>query len=244
MHRFFIPSSAVDGSRIVICGKDAHHIKNVLRMKPGEQFLACTEKGELYTCEIISTGEKIDTSIVDFSKAASELPCRVVLFQCLPKKDKMEFVIQKAVELGASEVVPVISERTIIKLDEKKKAARLERWNTIAKNAAEQSGRSIIPEVSEPVPFKRALDISSKCDIKIQPYENAEGMERTRKVFASLKPGMTVGVIIGPEGGFSENEVCMAEEAGFQTVTLGRRILRTETAGLTALSFIVFNIET
>lgn len=243
MRRFFIPDSAVSGNTVVITGEDAHHIKNVLRMKAGDTISVVSGCGNEYTCKITGTEADIEAVIIDFSRAASELPCSPVLFQCLPKKEKMEFVIQKAVELGVSEIVPVFSERTIVKMDEKKAVSRVSRWNAIAKSAAEQSRRSVIPEVKAPVSFKKALDISAECDIKIMPYENAEGMDHTRKLIGSIRPGMTVGVLIGPEGGFSEAEVGQARDAGFETVTLGRRILRTETAGMTALSFIIFGTE-
>ena len=243
MRRLFVPLSAVQDGRIIITGSDAHHIRNVLRMKPGDTLKVSAEDSTVYTCVIEKTGEVIETRIADLARAAEELPCRITLFQCLPKKDKMEFIIQKAVELGVHEIVPVISERTIVRLDAKKKAARTERWNAVAKSAAEQSGRCIIPAVREPVSFVDALRLSENCGIKIMPYENAKGMEQTRRVMGMLRTAGSACVIIGPEGGFSNEEVKAAGDSGFEMITLGKRILRTETAGMTALSIIMYSIE-
>jgi len=243
MRRFFVPEGAVKGGSVFIEGADAHHISNVLRMKPGEKLSVCTEDGTEYICVLKSIGDPVEARIEDLCRAASELPARITLFQCLPKKDKMELVIQKSVELGVFRIVPVISERTVSRPDEKKCADRVKRWNAIARNAAEQSKRSVIPEVSMPVDFEQAMALSAENDLNLMPYEHASGMEHTRSVMHSLKGLESIGVIIGPEGGFSEREVGKCRETGFEIVTLGKRILRTETAGIAVLSILMYCLE-
>ena len=268
MYRFFCEKSQITDGKVTITGEDVRHIRNVLRMRPGEMLLvSCGDEWE-YTCRISSLSEEeVCAEITDAQKPGKELPSRITLFQCLPKGDKMETVIQKAVELGAAEIVPVASKRCVVKLDAKKAAARVTRWNAIAESAAKQAKRMIIPEVHEVLSFREALQYAQNAGGEMQahecletgmklensgehgkpvlliPYENAEGMQKTRKLLSSIVPGQPVAVLIGPEGGFDEAEVEEAEQAGFQTITLGKRILRTETAGMTTLSFLVYLLE-
>ena len=155
----------------------------------------------------------------------------------------MELIIQKAVELGAYEIVPVATKRAIVKLDAKKEASKLKRWQAIAEGAAKQSGRMMIPRISEVKTFGEALQIAKELDVNVIPYECARGMDGTREIFSSIKPGMSVGIFIGPEGGWEESEVEKAKELDVKPVTLGRRILRTETAGLTTLSILMYLLE-
>ena len=172
-----------------------------------------------------------------------ELPSRIYLFQGLPKADKMELIIQKAVELGVYQVIPVAMKRCVVKLDAKKGAKKVERWNTIAASAAKQSGRGIVPEVMSVKTYKEALEMAKDLDVVLVPYECAEGMDHTKKLIQSIKPGQSVGIFIGPEGGFDPDEIVLACETGGQVITLGRRILRTETAGLALLSVLMFQLE-
>ena len=230
-------------------GEDVRHIKNVLRMKPGEEILvSCGDDWE-YTCEITALSEEeVRAAVTDAQKPGRELPSRITLFQCLPKGDKMETVIQKAVELGAAEIVPVSSARCVVRLDAKKAAARVKRWNAIAESAAKQAKRMIIPEVHEVIGFSAALRYAQALDtekapVLLIPYENAEGMGGTRKLLASIEPGRPVAVVIGPEGGFEETEIQEAVQAGFTPITLGKRILRTETAGMAVLSVLMYLLE-
>ena len=155
----------------------------------------------------------------------------------------MELVIQKAVELGAFAVVPVAAKRCVVKLDAKKEANKRKRWMSISESAAKQSGRLRIPEVTQVVSFKEALEMAGKMDVRLIPYELAEGMEKTRAIMSSIQPGQSVAVFIGPEGGFESSEIEKAMEIGVQPVTLGKRILRTETAGLVTLAMLVYNLE-
>ena len=245
MYRFFCEKSQIADGKVSITGEDVRHIRNVLRMRPGEIILvSCGDEWE-YTCRITSLSEEeVCAEITDAQKPGKELPSRITLFQCLPKGDKMETVIQKAVELGAAEIVPVASKRCVVKLDAKKAAARVARWNAIAESAAKQAKRMIIPEVHEILSFREALQYAQIPDsVLLIPYENAEGMQKTRTLLSAIAPGRPVAVLIGPEGGFDEAEVEEAERAGFQTITLGKRILRTETAGMTVLSILMYLLE-
>ena len=172
-----------------------------------------------------------------------ELPARVTLFQGLPKGEKMELIIQKAVELGAAEIVPVVMSRTIVKLDEKKKEKRIKRWQSISESAAKQAGRALIPEVSDVISFDQALKMCQAMDAALMPYEKAAGMDQARQLVRGLHDKKSIGILIGPEGGFEPSEVAAAEAAGVKTMTLGHRILRTETAGMTMLTILMFELE-
>lgn len=168
---------------------------------------------------------------------------RLCCFRDCPKSDKMELIIQKAVELGVHTIVPVSTDRTVVKLDAKKEANKRKRWMSISESAAKQSGRLRIPEVTQVVSFKEALEMAGKMDVRLIPYELAEGMEKTREVMSGIQPGQSVAVFIGPEGGFESSEIEKAREIGVQSITLGKRILRTETAGLVTLAMLVYNLE-
>ena len=172
-----------------------------------------------------------------------ELPSRVYLFQGLPKADKMELIIQKAVELGAYQVIPVATKRSVVKLDTKKAKGKLARWQAIAEAAAKQSKRRIVPEVASVMTMREAVGYARNMQVKCIPYELAEGMAHTRELIESIEPGQEVAVFIGPEGGFEESEIQLAMEAGIIPVTMGKRILRTETAGFTMLSWIMYQLE-
>ena len=245
MHHFFVEPSQIQGNHIFIDGPDVNHIRNVLRMNPGEEVNVTDGSGEkVYRCAIASIGEdKVELNIMWAQEKGMELPSKIYLFQGLPKSDKMELIIQKAVELGVYEIIPMATARAVVKLDQKKAAAKVKRWQAISESAAKQSKRLLIPEVKEPVKFSEALKLASDLDVRLIPYELAEGMDGTRRIIQSVKPGQSVAVFIGPEGGFEEAEVELAKEAGFQAIILGRRILRTETAGMTVLSILMYQLE-
>jgi 16S rRNA (uracil1498-N3)-methyltransferase len=244
MYRFFTERSRIVDGKVHITGDDVNHICNVLRMKKGETILvSCGDEWE-YTCSISSlTEDEVVADVTDAQKPGKELASRIYLFQCLPKSDKMETVIQKAVELGAYEVVPVSSKRCIVKLDRKRAKQKVTRWNGIAESAAKQAKRMIIPEVHEIMTFRDALAMAQEMDVKLIPYEMENGMSRTRELLGAITCGQSIAVLIGPEGGFEEAEVELAKEAGFSSVTLGKRILRTETAGMTVLSILMYLLE-
>lgn len=245
MHRFFAEDLHITDNRITITGGDVNHIRNVLRMDPGDHIcIVAGQDGKEYDCEILSLdGSRVETVICGVTACDRELQSRIVLFQGLPKSDKMELIIQKAVELGAESIIPVITERTIVKLDPKKEENKRRRWMSISESAAKQSGRLCIPEVHKAVSFDEALRMARELDVNLIPYELAEGMDRTRELMSGIQPGRSVGIFIGPEGGFAADEVRKAVAAGVEPVTLGKRILRTETAGLATLAMLVYNLE-
>lgn len=245
MHQFFIEASQIHDKTVIIEGNDVNHIKNVLRMKAGEEISVSNgEDGREYRCGIVRIEEDRVVCELRFVKENGvELPSRVYLFQGLPKADKMELIIQKAVELGVYEVIPVETGRSVVKLDAKKAAQKTARWQAIAEAAAKQSRRRIIPQVSAPVSFAQALARAAEMDIKLIPYELAEGMACTKQIFSNLGEGKDIAVFIGPEGGFEEKEIAGAKECGIQPITLGKRILRTETAGFTVMAWIMYQLE-
>ena len=245
MYHFFVEPSQIQGNKIIITGKDVNHIKNVLRMKPGEEIAVSNGlDGKEYHCGIAEWYEdRIVCDLFFVKEEGVELASKIYLFQGLPKADKMELIIQKAVELGVYEIIPVASKRAVVKLDAKKAESKLIRWQAIAEAAAKQSKRGIIPKIKEVMSFQEAVAYSSCAQVKIIPYELAQGMERTKEIISGIRPGEPVAVFIGPEGGFAEEEIEMAMQAGIEPVTLGRRIIRTETAGMAVLSVIMYHLE-
>lgn len=245
MYQFFIEPSGVQGGHIVITGSDVNHIKNVLRMRTGEKITVVSrDEGKKWICEIRELREEgICCDILSAEDADTELPAKIFLFQGLPKGDKMELILQKAVELGCFEIIPVACRRCVVKLEEKKQKSKVQRWQSISEAAAKQSGRKTIPRVREVMRFSEALSCAEDMDVKLIPYERAKGMAETKKLLGELKPGQRIAVFIGPEGGFEEEEIKEAQNAGVTPVTLGRRILRTETAAITALSWLMYALE-
>lgn len=244
MYHFFVSRDQIGADTAVIRGGDVNHIRNVLRMKPGEKVFLSDEEQRGCICEIREIHmDRITARILSWEEETRELPARLRLFQGLPKGDKMELVIQKAVELGAYQIVPVSTRRSVVRLDGKKAEAKVRRWNAIAESAAKQSGRMVVPQVKPVMGFGEALAWAGELDYSLIPYELAEGMEHTRQVLEGVRPGMTVGIFIGPEGGFDVEEVDQARAVGLHPITLGRRILRTETAGMAVLSILMFRLE-
>lgn len=247
MYQFFVSPGQinVNDRSVVILGSDVNHIKNVLRMRIGEEIAVSNGvDGKEYRCGITALEEdRILCELRFIKEDGVELPSKIYLFQGLPKADKMELIIQKAVELGVHQVIPVAAKRCVVKLDDKKAKAKTARWQGIAEAAAKQSKRGIIPQVTEVMDFREAVQRAADMDVKLIPYELAEGMEKTKEIIDNLQPGKSIAVFIGPEGGFEEPEIQMALEKGIQPVTLGRRILRTETAGLAVLSWMMYQLE-
>lgn len=247
MYQFFVEPSQIDlnDKRVTITGSDVNHIKNVLRMKAGEEISVSNGMdGKEYRCGILSLEpDRILCQLRFVKEAGVELPAKVYLFQGLPKADKMEMIIQKAVELGVYQIIPVATKRCVVKLDQKKADAKMIRWQGVAEAAAKQSKRAVIPQVAEVLSFQQAVKMASDMDVRFIPYELAEGMDKTRELISSLKPDQSIAVFIGPEGGFEETEIQEALANGIEPVTLGRRILRTETAGMTVLSWIMYRLE-
>lgn len=244
MARFFVPSENINDNSIIINGTDVNHIKNVLRYRIGDTLNISDSSGTEYVCTITSLSDDyIELGIDEKLACDTELGLKLVLFQGLPKKDKMEFIIQKAVELGVTEIYPVNNERSVVKLDDKKSSQKAERWNKISEAAAKQSGRMIVPVVHEPVSYNEALSIAGELDYVMIPYENAEGVSYSAECISEAVKTNSVGVFIGPEGGFAASEIEKAEAIGAKVISLGKRILRTETAGLTVFSVLMFEKE-
>ena len=245
MYRFFVEPSQIKDNQICINGSDVNHIKNVLRMKLKEEILISSGEDKEYTCYIEEIGEEeILAHIMYVQEAGYELSSKIYLFQGLPKSDKMELIIQKAVELGVHQIIPVASKRAVVKLDKKKEEKKVARWQAISESAAKQSKRMYVPEVANVMSFKQAVDYAKELNVVLFPYELADGMKKTKEIISRINPGQSVGIFIGPEGGFEESEVELAKEkADAQVITLGKRILRTETAGLTVLSILMYTLE-
>lgn len=244
MHRFFAEPGQIGEKEIVITGADVNHIRNVLRMRTGEEVLIADGRGAEYRCKLTDLSEnEVRAQILWKLDGNAELASAITLFQGLPKSDKMDLIVQKCVELGVDRIVPVSTKRAVVKLDAKKEETRLKRWNTISESAAKQSGRGVIPEVSGVMSFEKALEEAKKLEVLLIPYERAEHMAETRRVMGEIRPGQSVGVFIGPEGGFEESEVEEAVAAGARAITLGRRILRTETAGLAVMAMLGYLLE-
>ena len=244
MYRFFVPPEQIYGNYAEITGDDVNHIRNVLRMEPGEKVVVSAGRGVDYYC--ILRELQPDCVVLDIEREEpvhTELPVKLVLFQALPKADKMEFIIQKAIELGAAEIVPVRTRRSVVKLDEKKAAKKVQRWRAIAEAAAKQSGRGRVPEVHDVVSFTEALELAKELESMLIPYELYQDMPETVKTMEKVSLAASIGIFIGPEGGFERGEVEKAMESGALPISLGKRILRTETAGLAILSVLMFRIE-
>jgi len=250
MYHFFVEESRINENRIYVDGADYNHIRNVIRLKNGDEVMISVRNTQIsdavrnFMCGLSEyTDNDVVFDIIDMDVPDTELPCQVILYQGLPKSDKLELIIQKAVELGVSQIVPVAMKRSVVKLDEKKAAAKLPRWNAISESAAKQSKRSLIPEVRPVMSYALAVREAAGCDICFVPYENENGMAETRKLVGSITPGNRVAVFIGPEGGFEDDEIEAARKLGMHTITLGKRILRTETAGLSFLSMLAYALE-
>lgn len=243
MYNFFIDENDRQGDYCRITGNDSNHIKNVLRMKTGDEILV-SFGGTSNLCVIESLdGETVTVKITKEDYQSTDLPVKIYLFQGLPKGDKNELIIQKAVELGVHAIIPTEMHRCVVKLDDKKKKSKVARWQAVSESAAKQSKRSIIPEIFPVMSYKQALEEAKKLDLLLVPYECERGMQATKDALSQIKNGMSIGIIIGPEGGFEESEVNAALEIGGKAISLGQRILRTETAAITAVGMCMLHTE-
>lgn len=243
MFNFFAKENADVNGRFYITDTDFNHIKNVLRMKQGDEFLVSFEgKSHLCTLEELSEGQAT-AKIITENYQSTELPIYIHLFQGLPKADKMELIIQKCTELGVSEITPVEMSRCVVKIEEKKKKSKTERWQAISESAAKQSKRNTVPEIMNVMSYKEALLFAEKLDLFLVPYESKNGMADTVSALKEIKSGMSVGILVGPEGGFDEKEIDEALSHKAKIISLGKRILRTETAAITAVGMCMLYSE-
>lgn len=240
MPKFFVEPHQINENHIQVIGEDAKHIKTVLRSREGEAITLCDGLGTDYFCRITSLEDGVTAEIIASERCQSEPKTKITLYQGLPKADKMELIIQKCVELGVDRIVAVSTERCIVKLD-KKEDKKLERWQKIAEAAAKQSGRGKVPQIVPKVlRFSEALAEAKTLSGAIIPYEKEE--KRGIRTFVEGFSGTEIGVFIGPEGGFTEEEIQGAMDGGVLPVTLGKRILRTETAGMTAIAILLYEL--
>lgn len=244
MQHFFVEPNQVQDKTINIKGSDVNHIKNVLRMKLGEELEINDGQGNKYLGNIdLFSEEEVIVNIISVAACDTELPCSIALYQGLPKGDKMELIVEKAVELGVDYIVPVETKRAIVKLDAKKRAKKVGKWNSVCRAAAKQSARGKIPVVKDVQSFKHAMEDVKSYNHVLVPYELAKGMEDTKAALSEVKAGDSIAVFIGPEGGFDVAEIDLAMASGAKPISLGKRILRTETAGITALSILMYQME-
>lgn len=237
MPRFFLCADKFTGENVVIDGENAVHISRSLRMKAGDTVTLCDGEGNDYECVLESfTDTEIIASITEKKKCTAEPPYKVTLMQCLPKGDKMEYIVQKSVELGVFGILPVSSSRCVVKLDDKSASKKTVRWQKIAHEAAGQCGRGIIPEILPPTSFDKALEMAKDADLKLFCYEGNPVRPLSDILRSTEGVPKSVFVLIGSEGGFSVEEAQKAKERGFEIAGLGPRILRTETAPLCVLS--------
>ena len=244
MYQFFVEEAQISEKEIRIEGSDVNHMKNVLRMKFGEKIRISSDTGRnFYGAVSELTDEFVLVTILEELEENTELPNKIYLFQGLPKSDKMELIIQKAVELGVYEIIPVSMKNCVAKLEEKKVTSKIARWQEIAKSAAKQSKRSLVPKVQMPMSYKLAIEKAKELDLFFVPYENERGMQATRDALSQIQKGESIGIFIGPEGGFEESEIETIESIGGKSVSLGPRILRTETASLVASSIVLYELS-
>ena len=243
MFNFFVDGENRNSDGYFITGADFNHIKNVLRMNIGDTLLvSCDNSSDL--CKITEFGnDTVIVKIIEQDCKKTNLPIQIHLFQGLPKSDKLELIIQKTVELGVTSITPVAMKRSVVKIDSKKIESKTRRWQAVAEAAAKQSKRNLIPKVCDVMPYKEMLNKAKDLDLLLVPYESAEGMAATRQALKQIKSGMSVGIIIGPEGGFDPNEAEAALQAGGKIISLGSRILRTETAAITAAAMCMLYCE-
>ena len=237
MTRFFVDPDVFDRDTMVLSGENAQHAK-VLRLKEGEIVLVCDGQGQECVCRVFQTAPEIVLSVEDRRSSVSEPVVDVSVYVAFPKADKLEHVIQKATELGAREIIAFPSSRCVSRPDEKSLKKKLERWQKIALSAAQQSGRGRIPQVLVLNSFSAALSRAAQSDRALLFYENEDAYTLKMALEGSYR---TVSLMVGPEGGLEEAEVSQAQEAGLKICSLGKRILRCETAPLCALSAVMYD---
>ena len=243
MYQFFVTEEQIGREFITITGGDVNHIKNVLRMRPGETIRVSNQKGQDYFCKISEVGEDfVQADILETGAATTGLPGKIYLFQGIPKGDRMEHVIEKAVELGVYEIIPVRMRYCVVKLDDKKQQAKLKKWQALAMAAAKQSKRSLVPNIHPVMSYKEAIAYAFQSEACLIPYENENGMEGTKAALKKIRGKESVSILIGPEGGFAPEEIEAVKSRG-EVISLGKRILRTDTAAITAMSMVMMEME-
>lgn len=244
MPKFFIKSNQIDGNIVNIVGTDVNHIVNVLRLKVDDEIQVCNgDKGVNYNTKILEINkETVKCNILEAIESNSEAGVHINILQGLPKAEKMELIIQKCTELGVKEITPVEMERCIVKLDEKSANKKQERWQKIAEVAAKQSGRDKIPQINSVTKIKNICNMLENYDIVLVPYENEKNTTLKEVLKELPKKNLKIAIVIGPEGGFEEKEIKMLEQNNGKIVTLGNRILRTETVAIAMTGIIMYEL--
>ncbi len=244
MPKFFVEKNQINNDMINIIGKDVKHIQRVLRYDIGDELTLCDGEGMDYQCKIIKfLDDKIITQIIDENKAYTEPNVKITIYQGLPKSDKMEYIIQKSVELGVDTIIPVAMKTSVVKIDDsKKEEKKVERWNKIAESAAKQSGRGAVPKVEGVMNFSQAIEHCKDSELKILLYEKEKKLT-IHEIFDISNKYKSICVFIGPEGGITEDEIEKAKNANIRIVSLGDRILRTETVSTVILSILMYCME-
>ncbi|MDQ0218252.1 16S rRNA (uracil(1498)-N(3))-methyltransferase [Peribacillus cavernae] len=247
MQRYFLQEDDFEDKLIRISGEDYHHITRVMRMEPGDQMICVINNQQTALCEITEiANDTVVGTVIEWKNETQELPVKVTIVSGLPKGDKLEYIIRKGTELGAAEFIPFIAARSVVKWDQKKAAKKQERLQKIAKEAAEQSHRTVMPAVLEPKTMDELLLYSDAYDYKLIAFEEEAKRGETgvlASVLRGIKPGQSLLFLFGPEGGLAQNEIDRLIRAGFMACGLGPRILRTETAPLYTLSAVSYQLE-
>lgn len=242
MHKFFVSNENITDGNISITGEDVGHISKVLRLRMFDEIKVSNGRGIEYICSIAEISKKeVICKIIETFENNTETPIEITLFQGIPKSQKMDLIIQKCVEIGVANFYPVITERVVVRIDDRDISGKIERWNRISEEAAKQSNRGIVPIIHNPISFKEAIDFMKDLDFCIIPYENEKnvGLKEVLKGKLKIKKA---GILIGPEGGFEADEVNTCFNNNILPVTLGPRILRTETAGFVAAAIIQYEL--
>lgn len=242
MHKFFVSKEQINGNIISILNDDAHHISKVLRLRVNEKIEVSDGAGVEYICSIKEISKKeISCTIIETVESTSESQIEITLFQGIPKSQKMDLIVQKCVEIGVVNFFPVITKRVVVRIDDRDISGKIERWNRISVEASKQSNRGIIPKVHNPIFFSEAIILMRDMDLCIIPYENQKdvGFKEILKGITNIKK---VGIFIGPEGGFEAEEISLCTTENILPITLGPRILRTETAGFVAATIIQYEL--
>jgi 16S rRNA (uracil1498-N3)-methyltransferase len=245
MPKFFIKDEQIQNNNIIIVGEDVKHITNVLRMKENEEITICNiDTSQNYKCIIkVFTKDNIQCEILNKEEYTTEPNVQITIFQALPKAEKMEFIIQKCTEIGVSEFVPVTMNRCVVKIDNKNEIKKIDRWKKIAESAAKQSGRDAIPKVENVINFQKLCQLVEKYDIVLIAYEKENENTLKNEIRNLKKKDLKVALVIGPEGGIEENEINSIKQVGAKIITLGKRILRTETAAIYLSSVIIYELD-
>lgn len=245
MPKFFINTNQIQNDNIILKGEDVKHIKNVLRMKENEEIMICnTDTLENYKCVInCFENDNIKCKIIKQEASDAEPNIQITIFQGLPKAEKMEFIIQKCTEIGASEFIPVTMNRCVVKIDSRTETKKIERWQKIAESAAKQSGRNAIPKVKNVINFQKLCQLVEKYDIVLVAYEKEIENTLRNEINKLNVKDLRIGLVIGPEGGIEEEEITQLKEVGAKVITLGKRILRTETASIYLSSILIYELD-